>query len=249
MLIARPDAHNGIPKLRCPGGGDPVDPDLIKLTVQALNAGLYLVKTKPSDSNLLRQAAYVLSAHHARDWPDDTGSEVAFAGRSNVGKSSALNAITGQNRLARTSKTPGRTQQINFFSLDCHYRLVDLPGYGYAKVPRDLQIHWAKTVQHYLEKRSSLRGLILPIDIRRGTTAMDQQMLAWCQSQQLPVHVLLTKCDKLKRGARTDALREVSKNLAAEHGVTVQLFSATNGVGIEEARQQIMALLKTVGPS
>ena len=249
MLIARPDAHNGIPKLRCPGGGDPVDPDLIKLTVQALNAGLYLVKTKPSDSNLLRQAAYVLSAHHARDWPDDTGSEVAFAGRSNVGKSSALNAITGQNRLARTSKTPGRTQQINFFSLDCHYRLVDLPGYGYAKVPRDLQIHWAKTVRHYFEKRSSLRGLILPIDIRRGTTAMDQQMLAWCQSQQLPVHVLLTKCDKLKRGARTDALREVSKNLAAEHGVTVQLFSATNGVGIEEARQQIMALLKTVGPS
>ena len=249
MLIARPDAHNGIPKLRCPGGGDPVDPDLIKLTVQALNAGLYLVKTKPSDSNLLRQAAYVLSAHHAKDWPDDTGSEVAFAGRSNVGKSSALNAITGQNRLARTSKTPGRTQQINFFSLDCHYRLVDLPGYGYAKVPRDLQIHWAKTVQHYLEKRSSLRGLILPIDIRRGTTAMDQQMLALCQSQQLPVHVLLTKCDKLKRGARTDALREVSKNLAAEHGVTVQLFSATNGVGIEEARQQIMALLKTVGPS
>ena len=249
MLIARPDAHNGIPKLRCPGGGDPVDPDLIKLTVQALNAGLYLVKTKPSDSNLLRQAAYVLSAHHAKDWPDDAGSEVAFAGRSNVGKSSALNAITGQNRLARTSKTPGRTQQINFFSLDCHYRLVDLPGYGYAKVPRDLQIHWAKTVQHYFEKRSSLRGLILPIDIRRGTTAMDQQMLAWCQSQQLPVHVLLTKCDKLKRGARTDALREVSKNLAAEHGVTVQLFSATNGVGIEEARQQIMALLKTVGPS
>ena len=247
MLIARPDAHNGIPKLRCPGGGDPVDPDLIKLTVQALNAGLYLVKTKPSDSNLLRQAAYVLSAHHAKDWPDDTGSEVAFAGRSNVGKSSALNAITGQNRLARTSKTPGRTQQINFFSLDCHYRLVDLPGYGYAKVPRDLQIHWAKTVQNYFEKRSSLRGL--PIDIRRGTTAMDQQMLAWCQSQQLPVHVLLTKCDKLKRGARTDALREVSKNLAAEHGVTVQLFSATNGVGIEEARQQIMALLKTVGPS
>ena len=249
MLIARPDAHNGIPKLRCPGGGDPVDRDLIKLTVQALNAGLYLVKTKPSDSNLLRQAAYVLSAHHAKDWPDDTGSEVAFAGRSNVGKSSALNAITGQNRLARTSKTPGRTQQINFFSLDCHYRLVDLPGYGYAKVPRDLQIHWAKTVQHYFEKRSSLRGLILPIDIRRGTTAMDQQMLALCQSQQLPVHVLLTKCDKLKRGARTDALREVSKNLAAEHGVTVQLFSATNGVGIEEARQQIMALLKTVGPS
>ena len=249
MLIARPDAHNSVPKLRCPGGGDPVDSDLIKLTLQALNAGLYLVKTKPSDSNLLRRAAYELSAHHPKDWPDDTGSEVAFTGRSNVGKSSALNAITGQNRLARTSKTPGRTQQINFFSLDSHYRLVDLPGYGYAKVPRDLQIHWAKTVQHYFEKRSSLRGLILPIDIRRGTTAMDQQMLALCQSQQLPVHVLLTKCDKLKRGARTDALREVSKNLAAEHGVTVQLFSATNGVGIEEARQQIMALLKTVGPS
>ena len=245
MLIARPDAHNSIPKLRCPGGGDPVDPDLIKLTLQALNAGLYLVKTKPSDSNLLRRAAYVLSAHHPKDWPDDTVSEVAFAGRSNVGKSSALNAITGQNRLARTSKTPGRTQQIIFFSLDSLYRLVDLPGYGYAKVPRDLQIHWAKTVQHYLEKRSSLRGLILPIDIRRGTTTMDQQMLAWCQSQQLPVHVLLTKCDKLKRGAMTIALREVSKILAAEHGVTVQLFSATHGVGVEEARQQIMALLQT----
>ncbi|MEC8888166.1 MAG: ribosome biogenesis GTP-binding protein YihA/YsxC [Pseudomonadota bacterium] len=203
------------------------------------------MKTKPSDSNRLRRAAYVLSAHHPKDWPDDTGSEVAFAGRSNVGKSSALNAITGQNRLARTSKTPGRTQQINFFSLDNHYRLVDLPGYGYAKVPRDLQIHWAKTVQHYFEKRSSLRGLILPIDIRRGTTTMDQQMLAWCQSQQLPVHVLLTKCDKLKRGAMTVALREVSKKLAAERGVTVQLFSATRGDGVEEARQQIMALLQT----
>ena len=203
------------------------------------------MKTKPSDSNLLRRAAYVLSAHHPKDWPDDTVSEVAFAGRSNVGKSSALNAITGQNRLARTSKTPGRTQQIIFFSLDSLYRLVDLPGYGYAKVPRNLQIHWAKTVQHYLEKRSSLRGLILPIDIRRGTTTMDQQMLAWCQSQQLPVHVLLTKCDKLKRGAMTVALREVSKKVTSEHGVTVQLFSATHGVGIEEARQQIMALLQT----
>ena len=169
-----------------PWGGDPVDPDLIKLTVQALNAGLYLETTKPTDSNLLRQAAYVLSAHHARDWPDDTGSEVAFAGRSNVGKSSALNAITGQNRLARTSKTPGRTQQINFFSLDCHYRLVDLPGYGYAKVPRDLQIHWAKTVQHYLEKRSSLRGLILPIDIRRGTRSEERRVGKECRSRWSP---------------------------------------------------------------
>ena len=247
MLIARPDAHNSAPKLRCPRDGDPVDPDLIKLTLQALDAELYLVKTKPSDSNLLRQAAYVLSAHHPKDWPDDTGSEVAFAGRSNVGKSSALNAIAGQNRLARTSKTPGRTQQINFFSLNSHYRLVDLPGYGYAKVPRNLQIHWAKTVQHYFEKRSSLRGLILPIDIRRGTTMMDQKMLAWCQSQQLPVHVLLTKCDKLKRGAMTVALREVSQKLAAEHAVTAQLFSATHSVGVEEARQKIMAFLQTTG--
>ena len=203
------------------------------------------MKTKPSDSNLLRQAAYVLSAHHPKDWPDDTGSEVAFAGRSNVGKSSALNAITGQNRLARTSKTPGRTQQINFFSLDNQHRLVDLPGYGYAKVPRDLQIHWAKTVQHYFEKRSSLRGLILPIDIRRGTTTMDQQMLAWCQSQQLPVHVLLTKCDKLKRGAMIVALREISQKLAADYAVTVQLFSATHSLGVEEARQRIVAFLQT----
>ena len=218
---------------------------MIKLTLQAPDAELYLVKTKPSNSNLLRRATYVLSAHHPKDWPDDTGSEVAFAGRSNVGKSSALNAIAGQNRLARTSKSPGRTQQINFFSLNNHYRLVDLPGYGYAKVPRDLQIHLAKTVQHYFEKRSSLRGLILPIDIRRGTTTLDQQMLAWCQSQQLPVQGLLPKCDKLKRGAMTVALRKISQQLAAEHAVTAQLFSATHSVGVEEARQQIMAFLQT----
>ncbi len=207
------------------------------------NERLYLVKSSPSDPSLLRQAQYTLSAHLPRDWPEDRGSEVAFAGRSNVGKSSAINAITGHNRLARTSKTPGRTQQIIFFTLDEDRRLVDLPGYGYAKVPVAMQQHWEKTIRRYLEERASLRALILPVDSRREPTELDWQLLGWCTANQLPVHVLLTKSDKQGRGKRTQALRLARESLVSMPLTSVQLFSAPQGMGLEQARQRIMELL------
>ncbi|MCH1521230.1 MAG: ribosome biogenesis GTP-binding protein YihA/YsxC [Arenicellales bacterium] len=195
------------------------------------------------EPQLLRKAEYHCAAHHCRDWMEDTGAEVAFAGRSNVGKSSAINAITSRKALARTSKTPGRTQQIIFFTLDANFRLVDLPGYGYAKVPAALQQHWEKIVQRYLEERVSLRALILPVDCRREPTASDWKLIEWCASVSLPVHILLTKCDKLGQEKRMKALRTAQKSLSRIPLATAQLFSATNTIGIDEARQQIAELL------
>ena len=183
------------------------------------------------DTKDLRRAQYLCSAHVAHQWPQDMGHEVAFAGRSNVGKSSAINAIAGQARLARTSKTPGRTQQIVFFEIDSRQRLVDLPGYGYAKVPPGLQRHWEKTVRHYLEDRNSLRGLILLGDIRRGLTDLDRQLLEWCAHKNLFVHLLLTKSDKLSRSAANQALVKAQRDVRLD-AVTVQLFSALRRVGI-----------------
>ena len=195
-----------------------------------------------SDTKDLRLAQFLCSAHEVRQWPQDVGSEVAFAGRSNVGKSSAINAIVNQVRLARTSKTPGRTQQIVFFGIDEQRRLVDLPGYGYAKVPREMQRHWEKTVRRYLQNRTSLRGLMLPVDIRRGLIALDSQLLEWCTYNDLPVHVLLTKSDKLSRSSANNVLLETRRELHNEL-ITVQLFSALRKLGIEEARKQVLALL------
>ena len=208
---------------------------------------LYPVPSKTCDTELLRRAEYHCAAHHPRDWVEDTGAEVAFSGRSNVGKSSAVNAITGRKGLARTSKTPGRTQQIIFFNLDETRRLVDLPGYGYAKVPVQLQQHWEKTVRRYLEERVSLRALILPVDCRREPTVLDWQLLKWCAASQLPVHVLLTKSDKLGRGKSLQALRQTRESLATMPLVSVQLFSATRNVGITEARERIVDLLSGQG--
>ena len=195
------------------------------------------------DMKDLRRAQYLCSAHVANQWPQDRGHEVAFAGRSNVGKSSVINAIAGQARLARTSKTPGRTQQIVFFEIDSGRRLVDLPGYGYAKVPPRLQRHWEKTVRHYLEDRNSLRGLILLGDIRRGLTDLDRQLLEWCAYKDLPVHLLLTKSDKLNRSAANQALTQVQRDNRL-NTVTVQLFSALRRVGIEESGEKVLALLR-----
>ncbi len=192
---------------------------------------------------LLQKAQYLLSAHHPKDWTEDIGAEVAFAGRSNVGKSSAINAITNRKALARTSKTPGRTQQIIFFELDAHFRLVDLPGYGFAKVPAPLQQHWEKTIQRYLQERESLKALVLPIDSRREPTPLDRQLLSWCAAAALPVHVLLTKCDKLGRGKQLQSLRGAQRIMDTMPLVTVQLFSATQPTGISEARQRIVDLL------
>jgi len=189
--------------------------------------------------NPYRRARYVVSAHHLRQLGTDSGCEVAFAGRSNAGKSSAINALTGQKSLARTSKTPGRTQQIVLFEIDAGRRLADLPGYGYAKVPEALRAHWRKTMQAYFEKRQSLRGVVLVMDIRHPLRPFDEQMLAWCAAARLPCHVLLTKADKLKRGPASATLQQVRRALPA--GASAQIFSARSGGGLEE----LIALLDT----
>lgn len=201
------------------------------------------IPTHSECDRLLAGARFICSAHFPRDWPGDEGAEVAFVGRSNVGKSSAINAITGQSKLARTSKTPGRTQQIVFFEVSAQQRIVDLPGYGYAKVPENLRRHWERTVRHYLTSRESLRALVIPMDIRRPLTPLDQQMVHWATANYLPVHILLTKSDKLGRGRANAALKETARAIDAMDGMSVQLFSATRGIGIEDARGTLCARL------
>ena len=188
--------------------------------------------------NAYRQLTFEFGAHNLKQLPPDGGIEVAFAGRSNSGKSSALNAIADQKALARTSKAPGRTQQINYFPLDDERRVVDLPGYGYAKVPEALRRHWRQTLGRFMETRRALRGLVLVMDVRHPLKEYDLQMLDWCQHRGMPVHCLLTKADKLKRGPAQAMLQAVRKDLADEYGeaVTVQLFSALKKQGLEEAR-------------
>ena len=189
------------------------------------------------------RARYSLAAHYPHQWPEDIGAEVAFAGRSNVGKSSAINAITGQNRLAKTSKTPGCTRQIVFFELDIAHRLVDLPGYGYARAPQSLRRHWQDFITQYLFNRQCLRALIIPMDIRRPLTDLDITMLECCWRQQLPAHILLTKADKFKRGKAADILQSALRQVGARPQTTVQLFSSSNRLGVAEAREKLGALL------
>jgi GTP-binding protein len=185
-----------------------------------------------------QQAQFLTSVPEARLAPADSGAEVAFAGRSNAGKSSALNSITAQRSLARTGKTPGRTQQINFFDLGDNRRLVDLPGYGYARVPQSMKERWQHNLAHYLRVRHSLRGLVLLMDCRHPLTEYDRNMLEWCAEVGLPVHVLLTKADKLKRGPASAALLAVRKELADWHvPASAQLFSALRHTGVDEARE------------
>jgi GTP-binding protein len=184
-----------------------------------------------------RQTQFLLSAPSVAALPPDTGIEIAFAGRSNAGKSSAINAITGRKDLARTSKTPGRTQLLNCFTVDSARRLVDLPGYGYAKVAQSLRQEWGQRISEYLQERRSLRGLLLVMDVRQPLTALDEQLLEWCREARLPVHILLTKADKLSRGAAQNALLLVRRRLAdASVPVSVQLFSALKGLGLDEAK-------------
>jgi len=185
-----------------------------------------------------QRAQFLTSVPEARLAPADSGAEIAFAGRSNAGKSSALNSITGQRNLARTSKTPGRTQQINFFDLGDNRRLVDLPGYGYARVPRAMKDEWQRNLAQYLRVRQSLRGLVLLMDCRNPLTEYDQSMLEWCAEAGLPVHILLTKADKLKRGPASAALLGVRKQLADWNvPASAQLFSALRHTGVDEARE------------
>lgn len=189
---------------------------------------------------LYGKAAYLRSVHDLVDLPPDEGLEVAFAGRSNAGKSSAINLITGIHNLARTSKTPGRTQQIIFFRLDARRCLVDLPGYGYAKVPGPIKTHWQRTLAAYLETRRCLRGLMLVMDVRHPLKPADEQMLLWCARVGMPVHVLLTKSDKLSGGAGAAALQRVRAALGGRGtAASAQLFSSLRGQGLEEARARL----------
>jgi GTP-binding protein len=192
-------------------------------------------------------ARFLLSVPEPQQAPPDVGYEVAFAGRSNAGKSSALNALTQRKSLARTSKTPGRTQHLVFFELDGERRLVDLPGYGFAKVPERVRRHWGQAMAQYLSERRSLRGLVLLMDVRHPLTDFDKQMLQWCQHAQMPVHILLTKADKLKRGAATNTLLKVQKSLEDQPQVSVQLFSAMKHTGVEQARAKLDTWLAIPG--
>ena len=178
------------------------------------------------------KAVYLYSAHQLTQLPDDTGKEIVFAGRSNAGKSSVINALARQKSLARTSKAPGRTRQINFFDVGADMRLVDLPGYGYARAPDSLRQHWGQLINAYLERRRCLAGLVLIVDIRRCLTELDRQMLDWCENKAMPVHVLLNKADKLSRSAAGQSLITVENSLKENAGV--QLFSAAKKHGLEE---------------
>ena len=196
-------------------------------------------------SNPLNPAQYLLSAHTTRQLPADGGTEVAFAGRSNAGKSSALNALTHRNGLARVSKTPGRTQQLVFFQVQPDRYLVDLPGYGYAKVPQELQAHWQAFIDRYVRTREALRGLVVVMDIRHPLKDYDRQMLGYAVQRGLPAHALLTKADKLGRGQQAQALQAVKKELFSSFGDTVgvQTFSAESKQGVEEARAVVAGWL------
>jgi len=186
-------------------------------------------------------ARFLKSAHEPGDFCDDSGVEVAFSGRSNSGKSSAINAILHRRDLARTSKTPGRTQLVNFFELGPGARLVDLPGYGYAKVPPALRQHWRSLLGSYFAERVSLSGLFIVMDGRRPLTEFDWQMIEMAAAHGCPVHVLLSKCDKLGRNEARNTIRRVKAELG--DAASAQLFSAVSGEGLDEARRVLKSML------
>lgn len=195
--------------------------------------------------SLFRSANFIASAHESRELPLDTGREIAFAGRSNAGKSSAINAITGRRKLAFVSKTPGRTQTINFFDLGNNKRLVDLPGYGYAAVSQKERAHWAALIGSYLEERQSLAGLVLIADSRHQLKALDLQLIDWYSPSGLPLLVLLTKADKLNQREAKAALDHARATLARIYPQgAAQLFSATVGTGVPSAQNLLYGWLK-----
>lgn len=187
-----------------------------------------------------RQAQFALSAETLTQCPEDTGIEVAFAGRSNAGKSSALNCLTDNKKLARTSKTPGRTQLMNFFSLDDQRRLVDLPGYGYAKVAESMRLKWQRHLNEYLQKRESLHGLVLLMDIRHPLQDYDLMVIDWAKASELPLHILLTKADKLKPNAARNTAFKLKKDISAMgEDITVQTFSSLKKQGLKELQEKL----------
>ena len=197
---------------------------------------------------LFSKAAFYTTVNHLRDLPVHGGQEIAFAGRSNAGKSSAINTLANHTRLAYTSKTPGRTQHINYFSLGDENFLVDLPGYGYAQVPPAVRAHWEKLLGQYLQTREALCGLVVIMDARHPLTELDERMLDWFTPTGKPVHVLLTKSDKLSRQQAMQTLKRV-KSYMAEHypQCTVQLFSSLKKVGLNEAEAVMADWLATTG--
>ncbi len=191
-------------------------------------------KTPAIDNRYYRQAHFLISAGNVKQFPYN-GYEVAFAGRSNAGKSSAINTLCDNKGLARTSKTPGRTRLVNFFELDEQRRLVDLPGYGFAKVPLAIKNEWEKLMTLYLSEQQALNGLVVIMDIRHPLNDYDWQMLKWCHHYQLPAHVLLTKADKIKRGAQQNSKLQTQKQLKdAGIDASVQTFSALKKTGLDE---------------
>lgn len=203
-------------------------------------------RSKPSPSNKptnFASARFLKSAKTLLQCPPDEGSEIAFAGRSNAGKSSAINRLTQQKKLARTSKTPGRTQLINFFGMEnSNARLVDLPGYGFAKVPLAVKQEWEKNLSDYLNLRQSIKGCVLLMDIRHPLQEFDRNFIAWTNASELPLHAMLTKSDKLKRGAAKNTLLTVQKDIqqsGLEEFFSLQLFSSASGDGLEELEETL----------
>ncbi len=196
-----------------------------------------------------QQTKFVLSAPDIRHLPSDTGIEVAFAGRSNAGKSSALNTLTNQKGLARTSKTPGRTQLINLFEVVEGKRLVDLPGYGYAEVPEEMKLKWQRALGEYLQKRQCLQGLVVLMDIRHPLKDLDQQMISWAVQSNLSVMVLLTKADKLASGARKAQLNKVREEVQAFNGdIQVEAFSSLKKLGVDILRHKLDSWYNDIEP-
>jgi len=209
----------------------------------------------PDGDNLLTNWNYqlthfVLSAPDIRHLPSDTGIEVAFAGRSNAGKSSALNTLTNQKSLARTSKTPGRTQLINLFEVAEGKRLVDLPGYGYAEVPEEVKIKWQRALGEYLQKRNSLKGLVVLMDIRHPLKDLDQQMIQWAVASNIQVMLLLTKADKLASGARKAQLNMVREAAASFGGdIEIEVFSSLKKIGVDKLRHKLDSWYNDIPPA
>mgnify|MGYP001239397428 FL=1 len=189
------------------------------------------------------QTSFVTSAATLKDCPEQSLTEVAFAGRSNAGKSSAINTLCNQSRLARISKTPGRTQLINFFVVEYGKYLVDLPGYGFAKVPLEVKNKWQFELEQYLRKREALCGVVLLSDIRHPLKEFDRMMINWAVQSQLPLHLLLTKADKLKRGAAQNTLLKIKRELENHNEVSMQLFSSLKNTGVVEARNVVSSWL------
>lgn len=197
-----------------------------------------VINTEKLVNGWFSRLEFRLGVASIKQLPDDNGAEVAFAGRSNVGKSSAINKITNRRGLARISKSPGRTRELNYFAYDERTHLVDLPGYGYAKVNESMRDAWAKLMERYLRERQSLRGIFLIMDIRHPMGKFDQMMLEYCQTCHLPVHILLNKADKLSKNAGNKMMASVRGGLT-DIDASIQLFSALKGSGLDEARDKL----------